>query len=47
MTATAIAEKLCLSVKTVSTSRVRILEKLHMKTTADLIRYAVKSGFVE
>jgi DNA-binding NarL/FixJ family response regulator len=47
MTPTAIAEKLCLSVKTVSTYRVRILEKLHMKTTADLIRYAVKSGFVE
>jgi DNA-binding NarL/FixJ family response regulator len=47
LTPTAIAQKLCLSVKTVSTYRIRILEKLGMKTTAELMRYAIKSGFVE
>lgn len=36
-----IAEKLCLSVKTVSTYRARILVKMRMKTNAQLIRYAV------
>ncbi len=46
LTPTAIAEKLCLSVKTVSTYRVRILEKLRLKTTADVIRYAIENGLV-
>jgi DNA-binding NarL/FixJ family response regulator len=34
-----IADTLSLSVKTISTYRTRILHKLHLKTTADLIRY--------
>jgi DNA-binding NarL/FixJ family response regulator len=36
-----IAAILALSVKTVSTYRTRILRKLHLQTTADLIRYAI------
>jgi len=39
-----IAEELHLSVKTVSTYRARILEKMHMKTTAEIMRYAVEQG---
>jgi two-component system, NarL family, invasion response regulator UvrY len=35
------ATRLKISVKTVSTYRSRLLEKLHLETTADLIRYAV------
>lgn len=36
-----IADQIALSVKTVSTYRARILEKLNLKTTGDIIRYAV------
>lgn len=36
-----IADTFALSVKTVSTYRTRLLKKLHLKTTADLIHYAV------
>ncbi len=35
------AARLSLSIKTVSTYRTRLLEKLGLRTTADLIRYAV------
>jgi DNA-binding NarL/FixJ family response regulator len=41
-----VADELCLSVKTVSTYRSRILEKMHMKTNADLTYYAVKNGLI-
>ena len=43
-TVTDIADSLALSVKTVSTYRSRLLEKLRLKTTADLIRYAFEHG---
>jgi len=46
-TVTIIAEELALSVKTVSTYRVRILEKLNMKNNAELTRYAIKEGLVD
>jgi len=39
---TGIAERLHLSVKTVSTHKTRILEKMGMESTADLVRYAVE-----
>ncbi len=39
-----IAEELSLSPKTISTYRERILEKLNLKTTSDIIRYAIKEG---
>ncbi|MFS8972907.1 response regulator [Cupriavidus necator] len=42
-----IADELFLSVKTVSTYRSRILEKMGMKTNADLTYYAIKNGLVE
>ena len=46
-TVTEIADELHLSVKTISTYRSRILEKLGLETTADLIRYALKAGLVD
>lgn len=42
-----IAEELFLSVKTVSTYRTRVLEKMGMKTNADLTYYAIKNGLIE
>jgi len=42
-----IAEELFLSVKTVSTYRARILDKMGMKTNADLTYYAIKNGLIE
>jgi two-component system, NarL family, invasion response regulator UvrY len=42
-TTTQIADTLCLSPKTISTYRARMLEKLEMTTTADLIRYAIEN----
>jgi len=41
-----IADELCISVKTVSTYRSRILLKMNMKSNADLIYYAVKNGLI-
>jgi DNA-binding NarL/FixJ family response regulator len=41
-----ISEDLSLSVKTISTYRARILEKMKMKNIAELIRYAIKNGLV-
>jgi len=40
---TDVAEQLHLSVKTVSTHKTRVLEKLGLKTTADLVRYALEN----
>jgi len=44
---TDIATELSLSVKTVSTYRARILEKLNLKSIAEIIRYALERGLVE
>ena len=41
-----IAKELFLSVRTVSTYRARVLEKLKMKTNAELIRYALQHNLV-
>jgi two-component system, NarL family, invasion response regulator UvrY len=41
-----IAAVMNLSVKTVSTYRARLLEKLGMATNADLTRYAIENGLV-
>jgi len=46
-TATEIADELSLSVKTVSTYRMRILEKMDMKNNAELIHYAIKNQLVD
>ncbi|MCP2519421.1 response regulator transcription factor [SCandidatus Aminicenantes bacterium Aminicenantia_JdfR_composite] len=42
-----IAEELCLSEKTISTYRMRILEKMKMKNNAELIHYAIKHGLIK
>ena len=42
-----IAAELALSVKTVSTYRARVLEKMKLKTNADIIRYAMHEKLVE
>jgi DNA-binding NarL/FixJ family response regulator len=46
-TVSQVADSLALSVKTVSTYRTRILEKMHLQNNAELIHYAVQNGLVE
>ena len=46
-TVSQIADSLALSVKTVSTYRARILEKMHMQNNAELIHYAVQNALVD
>jgi DNA-binding NarL/FixJ family response regulator len=46
-TVSQIAETLNLSVKTVSTYRTRLLDKMRMKTNAELTHYAIKNRLVE
>lgn len=45
-TITAIAEELSLSPKTISTYRERILSKLNLKTTSEIIRFGLREGLV-
>jgi len=45
-TVSGIARELSISIPTVSTYRARILEKMELKTTAELIRYAVQNRLV-
>ena len=42
-----IAENMCLSVKTISTYRSRILSKMGMKSNAELTYYSIKHGLVD
>ena len=44
---TDIGAELNISTKTVSTYRMRILEKMSLKTNADLTYYAIKNGLIE
>jgi two-component system invasion response regulator UvrY len=46
-TVSEVAGDLTLSVKTVSTHRTRILQKMNMRTNAELMHYALRSGLVE
>ncbi len=46
-TVTEIGAALCISVKTVSTYRSRILEKMDMKNNSELTNYCIKEGLVE
>jgi len=46
-TVSQIAEELSLSVKTIDTYRTRILEKMKMKTNAELMHYVIKNKLVE
>ncbi len=47
MTRKEIAHLLHIHEKTVSTYRARLLQKLHLRTIVDLIRYAAEEGFVD
>ena len=38
------ADELCLSINTISTYRSRILQKMDLKSNADVIRYAIENG---
>lgn len=42
-----IADELCISAKTVSTYKARILQKMQMDSAAALVRYAIEQGLVE
>ena len=42
-----VADELFLSVKTISTYRSRVLEKMNMKTNAHLTYYAIKHGLIQ
>jgi two-component system invasion response regulator UvrY len=42
-----IALELCISVKTVSTYRARVLQKMNLQTNADLTTYALRNGLVQ
>lgn len=44
---TEIGKELTLSVKTISTYRARIISKLQLKNTAEIIRYAIQHGLAE
>ena len=46
-TVTEIAETLSLSVKTISTYRTRVLEKMQMKTNAELTHYAILNNLLD
>jgi two-component system response regulator NreC len=41
-----VADRLCLSVKTVETYRMRLAEKLELRSRADLTRYALEIGLI-
>jgi DNA-binding NarL/FixJ family response regulator len=41
-----IARELCISNKTISTHKMRMMKKLGVENTADLVRYAIKHGLV-
>ena len=42
-----IAEEMALSIKTISTYRTRILEKMQMKSNAEITHYVIKSGLTK
>jgi len=41
-----LAQQLTLSTRTLETYRARAMEKLNLKTRADLVRYAVRCGWL-
>ena len=45
-TVTEIGEELSLSAKTISTYRARVLEKLSVKNSAEIVQYAIRNGLV-
>jgi DNA-binding NarL/FixJ family response regulator len=47
MSLTDAADKLSLSVKTISTHKTHILEKMHLANQTELVRYAIKHGLAD
>lgn len=47
MTVGEIAEKLCLSVKTISVYRARLLEKMHLHNNSEITHYAIKNHLID
>ncbi len=47
LTVSQVALRLSLSVKTVSTYRARVLEKMNMKTTAELMHYGIQHNLID
>jgi two-component system invasion response regulator UvrY len=43
----AMAESMCLSIKTVSTYRTRVMEKMGLESNSDLTYYALKKGLID
>ena len=43
----AMAESMCLSIKTVSTYRTRVMEKMGLESNSDLTYYALKHGLID
>lgn len=41
------AESMCLSIKTISTYRTRVMEKMHLASNSDLTYYALKNGLIQ
>ncbi|HPR30955.1 MAG TPA: response regulator transcription factor [Prolixibacteraceae bacterium] len=41
-----IADRLCISIRTVETHRKNILEKLQIRSNAELVKYAIKEGLI-
>ncbi len=46
LTSAEVAEKMCLSVHTISTHRKNIFKKLNVNSTTELVRYALKSAII-
>jgi two-component system, NarL family, invasion response regulator UvrY len=46
-TVSQIAADVSLSVKTISTYRSRVLEKMNMRSNAEITRYAIQQGLVD
>ena len=42
-----IASELCLSEKTITTYRARVLEKMHLRTNIEITRYAIRQRLIE
>jgi two-component system response regulator NreC len=42
-----IAERLCISVRTVESHKNHIMQKLNMKTTVDLVKFAIKNNLIK
>ena len=42
-----IAERLTLSVKTISTHKARLMQKMNLANTADIVRYAITHRLIE